>query len=118
MKPKANMNTALILSLPVIASVVAMVIAAQRLKAQAAGPIPTSLVVKRVAVAYVQTHVVAALLFGTYIAANVACCSKEPSMWLMPLIFAPLEYGVKFGLAIMAAAGVTAAALRLRIKRG
>ena len=110
------MNTTLILSLPVIASVVAVAIATRQLKAPANRPVLTPQIVKRVAIAFAQTHVVAALLFGATIAADVACCSKEPSMWLMPLIFAPLEYVLKFGLAIMAAAGVTAAVLRLNAK--
>ena len=112
------MNTTLILSLPVIASIVAVAIATRQLKASASRPVSTSQIVQRVAFAFAQTHVVAAILFGAYIAADVACCSKEPSMWLMPLIFAPLEYVLKFGLAIMAAAGVTVAILRLRTKTG
>jgi len=45
-------------------------------------------------------NLVASVLFGSSIAVNVFCCSAEPSLWLMPLIFAPVEYWAKFGIFI------------------
>lgn len=44
------------------------------------------------------------ILLGALIAVKVACCSAEPSLWPMPLLFAPLEYWWKFGVAAMAVA--------------
>jgi len=46
-------------------------------------------------------NLVASVLFGLAIAVNVFCCSAEPSLWPMPLVFAPLEYWTKFGIAIV-----------------
>jgi hypothetical protein len=45
-------------------------------------------------------NLAASVLFGLSIAVKVFCCSAEPSLWAMPLIFAPVEYWVKFGIFI------------------
>lgn len=45
-------------------------------------------------------NLVASVLFGLSIAVKVFCCSAEPSLWPMPLIFAPVEYWAKFGILI------------------
>ena len=45
-------------------------------------------------------NLAASVLFGLSIAVKVFCCSAEPSLWPMPLIFAPLEYWAKFGIFI------------------
>jgi len=45
----------------------------------------------------------ASVLFGASIAVKVGCCSAEPALWPMPLVFAPIEYWIKFGPAISAA---------------
>ncbi|PKO90405.1 MAG: hypothetical protein CVU16_10350 [Betaproteobacteria bacterium HGW-Betaproteobacteria-10] len=45
-------------------------------------------------------NLVASVLFGLSIAVKVFCCSAEHSLWLMPLIFAPVEYWEKFGIYI------------------
>ncbi len=46
-------------------------------------------------------NLVASVLFGLVIAVKVFCCSAEPSLWPMPLVFATLEYWTKFGIAIV-----------------
>ena len=51
-------------------------------------------------------NLAASLLFGLSIAVKVFCCSAEPSLWLMPLIFAPVEYWRKFGIFIVILAAV------------
>lgn len=45
-------------------------------------------------------NLAASVLFGLSIAVKVFCCSAEPSLWPMPLIFAPVEYWAKFGIFI------------------
>ena len=45
-------------------------------------------------------NLVASVLFGLSIAIKVFCCSAEPSLWPMPLVFAPVEYWAKFGILI------------------
>ncbi|OHX35017.1 hypothetical protein BJL95_16535 [Methylomonas sp. LWB] len=45
-------------------------------------------------------NLVASVLFGLSIAIKVFCCSAEHSLWLMPLVFAPIEYWAKFGIFI------------------
>ena len=46
-------------------------------------------------------NLVASVLFGLAIAVKVFYFSAEPSLWPMPLVFAPLEYWKKFGIAIV-----------------
>lgn len=46
-------------------------------------------------------NLAASALFGLSIAVKVVCCSAEPSLWPMPLIFAPFEYWAKFGIFIV-----------------
>ena len=46
-------------------------------------------------------NLAASVLFGISIAVKVFCCSAEPSLWPMPLVFAPFEYWVKFGIFII-----------------
>lgn len=46
-------------------------------------------------------NLAASILFGLSIAIKVFCCSAEPSLWPMPLIFAPFEYWLKFGVFII-----------------
>jgi len=45
-------------------------------------------------------NLAASVLFGLSIAVKVFCCSAEPSLWPMPLVFAPVEYWAKFGIFI------------------
>jgi len=53
-------------------------------------------------------NLVGSVIFGAYLAVNILCCSAEPSYWMMPLVFAPLEYWSKFGSAIGAYAVIVA----------
>jgi protein-S-isoprenylcysteine O-methyltransferase Ste14 len=46
-------------------------------------------------------NLVVSVLFGLFIAVKVFCCSADPSLWPMPLIFAPVEYWAKFGILIV-----------------
>lgn len=43
------------------------------------------------------SNLISSLLFGISISIKVFYTSTEPSLWPMPLIFAPLEYWIKFG---------------------
>lgn len=45
-------------------------------------------------------NLVVSVLFGLSIAIKVFCCSAEPSLWPMPLVFAPVDYWAKFGILI------------------
>ena len=45
-------------------------------------------------------NLAASFLFGVSIAVKVFCCTAEPSLWPMPLVFATFEYWSKFGIAI------------------
>ena len=45
-------------------------------------------------------NLVASVLFGVAISLKVFYFSAEPSLWPMPLVFAPLEYWRTFGIAI------------------
>jgi hypothetical protein len=46
-------------------------------------------------------NLAASVLFGLSIAVKVFCCSAEPTLWPMPLVFAPFEYWLKFGIFII-----------------
>ncbi len=55
----------------------------------------------RVVRTMLAVNLVASVFFGLAIAVKVFCCSAEPALWPMPLVFATLEYWAKFGIAIV-----------------
>jgi protein-S-isoprenylcysteine O-methyltransferase Ste14 len=59
-------------------------------------------------------NLVASVLFGVAFSVKVFYFSAEPSLWPMPLVFAPLEYWRTFGIAI----AIVALALFAWSKRG
>ena len=63
------------------------------------------------------TNLVASVLFGVFIAVKVLCCSADPAWWLMPLVLAPVEYWAKFGIGILALAGIMALWLKRQAGR-
>jgi hypothetical protein len=111
------MNSVVVLLLPIASTAIAIAVSLRLAARQVEHPQPAILAARKVAIVFLLANTVASMLFGSYIAFQVACCSGERSMWVMPLIFAPIEYWRKFGLPIAASAAATAAVILIRNKR-
>lgn len=62
-------------------------------------------------------NLAASVLFGLFIAIKVFCCSAEPSLWPMPLVFATLEYWARFGVFVAVLAAILVAWSKWRASR-
>ena len=111
------MSAAVVFLLPIASTAIAIAISVRLVARYVEHPLPAILVARKVAIVFLLANTVASMLFGSYIAFQVACCSGERSMWVMPLIFAPIEYWRKFGLPIAASAAATASVILIRNKR-
>lgn len=63
---------------------------------------------RRALVTTLITNLIFSILFGFFISIKVLCCSSDSAWWLMPLVFAPLEYWARFGIAIIVLAVIMA----------
>lgn len=111
------MNPATTALLPVVATAAAIAFSMRLVLPHAKNPLPAWPLARRVATIVLLANAVASVLFGAYIATQVACCSGEKAMWVMPLIFAPVEYWKAFGIPVAMCAIAAASFTFIRSKR-
>ncbi len=88
------MNSILILLIPVLANLLGVYLVIAKMR-------PAFVTI-------LASNLGGSVLFGLFFAIRVMCCSAETTWWLMPLVFAPLEYWTRFGIAIIMLAGIMA----------